>query len=111
MSSICKITKPQNSIRELEQRILQNFISDISWAQSPHRVSHVKKLLKVQRFATRLVPKLRGIDCEETLKEVNLTALTERTERDLIMTYKTLRRIDRAVRTDCIRRTRSREYR
>jgi hypothetical protein len=65
-----------------------------SW--SPHLKKHIMKLEKVQRFATRLVPELRGMGYEERLRELCLTTLERRRERgDMIGTYKILRGIDR----------------
>ena len=50
----------------------------------------------MQKFATRLVPELRGMRYEDRLKELNLTTLERRRERgDMIQTYKILRGIDK----------------
>ncbi|KAK8748335.1 hypothetical protein OTU49_016085 [Cherax quadricarinatus] len=63
---------------------------------NPHLIKHVKKLEKVQRFATRLVPELRGMSYEERLREIGLTTLEDRRVRgDMITTYKILRGIDK----------------
>ncbi len=65
-------------------------------AWSPYLVKEKNKLEKVQRFATRLVPKLRGMSYEERLRELNLTSLEDRRVRgDMITTFKILKGIDR----------------
>ncbi|KAK8729364.1 hypothetical protein OTU49_008790, partial [Cherax quadricarinatus] len=67
--------------------------------RNPHLVKHVKKLEKVHRFATRLVPELRGMLYEERLREIGLTTLEDRRVRgDMITTYKILRGIDKVNR-------------
>ncbi len=57
---------------------------------NPHlKKKHIEKLEKVQRAATRWVPNLRDFSCEERLKKLQLSTLTERRERgDMIMLYK-----------------------
>ena len=65
-------------------------------AWSPYLVKDKTKLEKVQRFATRLVPELRGMSYEERLRELNLTSLEDRRVRgDMITTFKILKGIDR----------------
>jgi hypothetical protein len=65
-------------------------------AWSPYLVKHKMKQEKVQRYATRLVPELRGMSYEERLREMHLTTLEDRRVRgDMIITYTTLRGIDR----------------
>lgn len=57
-----------------------------------HQVKHKTKLQKVQRYATRLIPELRGMSYEEKLLELNLTKLEDRRVReDMNTTYKILR--------------------
>lgn len=50
-------------------------------------VRHIKKLEKVQMFATRLVPEIRGIPCKESLRKLYLMILEDRRDKgDMIMT-------------------------
>ncbi|XP_069182254.1 uncharacterized protein [Procambarus clarkii] len=64
-------------------------------ACSSYLVMHKTKLEKVQRYATRLVPELKGMTYEERLQKLNLTALEDRrARRDMIPTYKIPRGID-----------------
>ncbi|XP_069194059.1 uncharacterized protein [Procambarus clarkii] len=52
------------------------------------------KIEKVPRFATRLVPDLRGLNYEERLKKLDLTILKDpRNRGDMTTTYKILRGI------------------
>ena len=56
---------------------------------SPHMKKHVKKLERIQRTATKMVPELEDLTYEERLKEMGLPTLEERRERgDLITIYK-----------------------
>ncbi len=65
-------------------------------AWRPYLVKDKTKLEKVQRFATRLVPELRGMSYEERLRELNLTSLEYRRVRGyMITTFKILKGIDR----------------
>lgn len=71
----------------------------------PHLVKHVKKLEKVRRFSTRLVPELRAMSYEERLRELNLTTLEDRRERgDMPATYKILRGIHKVDRDTVFQR-------
>lgn len=47
-----------------------------------HSVKHVKKLEKVQRFGTKLVPELRGMTYEERLEDLCPTTQTDKTKYD-----------------------------
>ena len=52
---------------------------------SPHKKKHVLKLERIQRIATKMVPKLKYLINKEKLKEMQLNILEERKERgDLI---------------------------
>lgn len=63
---------------------------------SPHKKKHIKKLERLQRIATKMVPGLRGKSYEERLQALNLTTLEQRRERgDLIQVYKLINRLDR----------------
>ena len=58
-------------------------------AWSPHLKKDIEILESVQRRATRMVNKCRGLSYEERLKVCGLTTLERRREqRDLIETYK-----------------------
>ncbi len=56
---------------------------------SPHTKKDIRKLERIQRTATRMVPELRDLDYEDRLREMGLLTLEERRERgDLITMYK-----------------------
>ena len=68
---------------------------------SPHMKKHIKKLERVQRAATRMVPELSDLEYEERLKKINLPKLEERRERgDLIMIYKLINEIEEVDTSD-----------
>ena len=81
---------------------------------SPHMKKDVKKLEKIQRTATRMVPELKDLEYEDRLKERRLLTLQDRRERgDLITMYKIIsgkEKIDRQdlmiLTEDASRRTR-----
>ena len=56
---------------------------------SPHMKNDIRKLERIQRMATKMVPELRDLEYEHRLKEMGLLMLQDRRERgDLIMTFK-----------------------
>ena len=62
---------------------------------SPHKKKHIKKLERIQRIATKMVPELAGLTYEERLRVMNLPTLEQRRERgDLIQVYKLMNGMD-----------------
>ena len=62
---------------------------------SPHMKKHVKKIERVQRLGTRMIPGFKEIPYEERLKKLELIMLEERKTRgDMITIYKIVNRID-----------------
>ena len=62
---------------------------------SPYKKKHIRKLERLQRMATKMVPELAEMTYEERLKEMNLLTLEQRRERgDLIQVYKLLNGLD-----------------
>jgi len=53
--------------------------AEIVW--SPHKKKHVKKLERIQRIATKMVPELEELTYEERLKEMELPTLEKRREK------------------------------
>ena len=52
---------------------------------TPHKKKHIKKLERLQKMATKMVPELEGMTYEERLQAMNLPTLEQRRERgDLI---------------------------
>ena len=57
-----------------------------------HYEKDIKMLEKVQRRAIKLIDELKDLNCEERLKELNLTTIRTRYLRaDLLETYKIVR--------------------
>ncbi len=89
--NLCK-----ESFRTLYTTYVRPILVYAAPAWSPYLVKHKAKLEKVQRYATRLVPELRGMSYEERVREMHLTTLEDRRVRgDMITTYKILRGIER----------------
>ena len=64
---------------------------------SPYKKKHVKKLERIQRMATKMVPELEELTYEERLREINLPTLEERRERgDLITIFKLYNKMEEA---------------
>ena len=58
---------------------------------SPHPVKHIVMLENVQKLATKLIPGMKELSYEESLKKLDLPTLSYRRIRsDLIDTYKIL---------------------
>ena len=63
------------------------------------------KLERIQRIATKMVPELEHLTQEERLKEMHLTTLKERRERDDFITiYKLMNNLEETYRKDLILR-------
>ena len=63
---------------------------------SPHRKKDIKKLERIQKIATKMVPEISTLPYEERLKEMNLPTLEDRRERgDLIMLFKMINGIEK----------------
>ena len=62
---------------------------------SPHMKKHVKKLERVQRLATRMIPYLKEVPYEERLNRLEISTLEERRVRgDMITMYKIVHGVD-----------------
>ena len=68
---------------------------------SPHRKKDIKKLERIQKIATKMVPEISTLPYEERLKEMNLPTLEDRRERgDLIMLFKMINGMEKLDRED-----------
>ena len=71
---------------------------------SPYMKKHVKKIERIQRLGTRMIPGFKEIPYEERLKELELVTLEERRTRgDMITIYKIVNKIDILDREDLIK--------
>ena len=68
---------------------------------SPHMKKDIRKLERIQRTATKMVPELKDLTYEERLREMSLPTLQERRERgDLITMYKMVNHAEKIDRQD-----------
>ena len=75
--------------------------AQVVWA--PHLKKHVRKLERVQRAATKLVPNLQDKEYQERLRILNLPSLEERRKRgDMIQLYKCVTGMDKIDRDDFV---------
>ena len=62
---------------------------------SPHKKKHIRKLERLQRVATKMVPELTEMTYEERLRAMDIPTLEQRRERgDLIQVYKLVNGMD-----------------
>ena len=59
--------------------------TEVIW--SPHKKKHVLKIEKLHRIATKMVPELKDLTYEERLKEIEISTLEERRERNDLLQY------------------------
>ncbi len=70
---------------------------------SPYKKKDIRKLERIQRAATKMVPELRDCTYEERLKEMGLPTLENRRERgDLITMYKIVNHMEKIDRQDLV---------
>ncbi len=93
LRNLCKA-----SFRTLYTTYIRPILEYAAPTWSLYLVKHKTKLERVQRYATRLVPELRGMSYEDRLRELHLTSLEDRRARgDMITTYNIIRGIDRVI--------------
>ena len=70
---------------------------------SPHLKKDIRKLERIQRTATKMVPELRDLQYEERLSKMGLPTLQARRERgDLITLYKIVNGIEKMDKQDLV---------
>ena len=84
---------------EMMSKIIKSIIrpkleyAQVVWA--PHLINHSKKIERVQRTATRMIPELENLEYEDRLKRLGLESLEDRRTRgDLIQLFKFVRGFD-----------------
>ena len=85
--------------KDMMRKLITNVIrprleyAEVVW--SPYKKKHIRKLERLQRMATKMVPEMRGMTYEERLSAMDLPTLESRRERgDLIQVYKLLNEMD-----------------
>ena len=72
--------------KDMMKKILTNMIcprleyASVVW--SPNAKEDIRKLVRIQRVATKMVPELRELTYEDRLKEIGLPTLQDRRERE-----------------------------
>ena len=70
---------------------------------SPHKKKDIRKLERIQRAASKMVPEIKDLTYEERLMKMGLTTLTDRRERgDLITTYEIVNNREKIDRQDLV---------
>ena len=85
--------------KEMMKKLLVTVIRPrLEYAQvvwSPYKKKHIKKLERLQRMATKMVPEIRELTYEERLRAMDLPTMEKRRERgDLIQIFKLLNGMD-----------------
>ncbi len=65
--------RSQKAAEDILYRTTKLEYAEVVW--SPHKKKHIKKLERIQKMATKMVPELKGLTHAERLKETNLTTL------------------------------------
>ncbi len=90
--------------KEMMKKIITTMIRPILEYAFLVRSSHkkeVKKLERIQRIATKLVPEIMNMAYEDRLREMEMPTLEERRERgDMITLYKLVNKIDKIDKDD-----------
>ena len=79
---------------------------------SPHKKKDIRKLERIQRTATKMIPELQDLSYEERLEEIGLPTLQERRERgDLITMFKLVNNMEKIDRDDLVMKVEEEERR
>ena len=85
----------KDMMRKMITTMIRPKLEYIEVILSPHKEKHVLKLERIQRMTTKMVPELEDLTYDERLKEIYLTPLKERREReDLIRIYKLMNNLE-----------------
>lgn len=93
--------------KEMMKKIITSMIrpqleyAAVVW--SPHLQKDIRKIERLQKAATKMVPELRDLQYEERLREMGLPTLQERRERgDLITLYKIVNGFEKMDKQDLV---------
>ena len=82
-------------LKKLITTMIRSLLEYAGVVWSPHKKKHIRKIERLQRMATKMVPELADMTYEERLRAMGLPTLEKRRERgDLIQAYKLVRGID-----------------
>ena len=85
----------ENMIRRIITTLIRPQLEYASIIWSPHLKKHIKKLERVQRLATRMIPQFKEVAYEERLNRLELSTLEERRVRgDMITLFKIVHGVD-----------------
>ena len=96
--------------KEMMKKIIMTMIRPkLEYAEtvwSPHKKKHIRKLERIQRMATKMVPEIERLTYEERLREMKLPTLEARRERgDLITIYKLVNKLEETDKEDFLLKT------
>ncbi len=95
--------------KDMMKKILTTMIrpkleyAEVIW--SPYKKKQIYKLERIQRIAIKMLPELKYLSYEESLKDMQLTTLQERREKDLITIYKLINDLEKFDREDLLLKT------
>ena len=69
---------------------------------SPCTKMNIKKIERIQRSATKLVPSLQNLSHKKRLKRLNLQTMEQRRERDLIAVYRLMNGMEKVDNQDLV---------
>ena len=93
----------ENMMRKILTTLIRPQLEYASVIWSPYMKKHVKKLERVQRLATRMIPQFKELPYEERLSRMELSTLEERRVRgDMITMFKITHGVDILDREDLI---------
>ena len=93
----------ESLVKKIIETILRPKLEYAQVVWAPHLKKHIRKLERVQRAATKLVPNLQDKDYQERLHVLKLPRLEDRRKRgDAIQLYKCVKQIDKIDRDDFI---------
>ena len=93
-----------NMMKKILTTLIRPQLEYASVIWSPHMKKHVKKLERVQRLATRMIPEFKEVPYEERLNRLNLSTLEERRVRgDMITMFKIVHGVDILDREDLVK--------
>ena len=93
----------KNMMKKIMTTMIRPRLEYAAVVWSPYMKKDIRKLERVQRAATKMVPELRDLEYNERLKEMELPTLQARRERgDLIMMYKVVNGMEKIDRRDLV---------